>query len=80
MAIGILCLWVSACQFVRRKKWYNTPVNLKGEIDAGEKDLRPRTSDLGQTLDTRLRTVAEVGSQILGVGGWQEVEVLSPMS
>ena len=37
------------------------------------KDLGLKTSDLGLTSDTRLRTVAEVGGQVSGVGGWQQV-------
>ena len=48
-------------------------VNLKDKIVAELKDLGLKTSDLGLTSDIGLRTVAEVGRQISGVGGWQEV-------
>ena len=58
------------------------PVNLSGEIGAGEKDLGLKTSDLGLTSDIGLRTIVEVGSLISGVSGAgnKSSEVLSPMS
>lgn len=58
-------------------------MSLNGEIDAGDKDLGLKTSDLGQTSAARLRMAGEVGAQASGVGflaAGESSEVLSPMS
>ena len=51
-----------------KKEWYNTPVNLKGEIGAGEKDIGLKTSDLGLTSAAGLRMAGEAGAQVSSVG------------
>ena len=59
------------------------PVSLNGEIDAGEKDLGLKTSDLGLTSAAGLRKACEAATQASGVGfmaASESSEVLSPMS
>ena len=59
------------------------PVSLNGEIDAGEKDLGLKTSDLGLTSAAGLRMAGEAVNQALDVwflAASESSEVLSPMS